>query len=54
MRAEDQPDPQVVDGLLLMRAFFKITDADDRRKIIQLAAALARKTDATSPPIAPR
>jgi hypothetical protein len=31
---------QVVDGLALMRAFFKI--------------ALARKTDQASPPIAPR
>ena len=42
---------QVVDGLALMRAFFKIADADDRRKVIDLAAALAR---ASSPPIAPR
>jgi hypothetical protein len=42
---------QVVDGLALMRAFFKIADVDDRRKVIDLAAALAR---ASSPPIAPR
>jgi hypothetical protein len=41
---------QVVDGLALMRAFFKIADAEDRRKVI----ALARKTDQASPPIAPR
>jgi hypothetical protein len=42
---------QVVDGLALMRAFFKIADAEDRRKVIELAAALARSA---SPPIAPR
>jgi hypothetical protein len=51
MRVQDQPDPLIVDGLLLMRAFFKIADAADRRKVIELAAALAR---AASPPIAPR
>jgi hypothetical protein len=48
---------QVVDGLALMRAFFKITNADDRRKVIELAAALARpgpKGSGASPPIAPR
>jgi len=44
---------QVVDGLKLMRAFFKIADAADRQKVIALAAALARKPDA-APPIAPR
>src|SRR5258706_6970146 len=38
---------QVVDGLALMRAFFKIADAEDRRKVIALAAAPARST---SPP----
>jgi len=43
---------QVVDGLALMRAFFKITNADDRRKVIELAAALARAS--SSPPIALR
>ncbi len=43
-------DDQIVDGLLLMRAFFKIVDANDRRKDIELAAALVR---AASPPIAP-
>ena len=43
-------DDQIVDGLLLMRAFFKIADANDRRKDIELPAALAR---AASPPIAP-
>jgi hypothetical protein len=31
-----------------MRAFLKIADAADRRKVIELAAALARPT---SPPI---
>ena len=44
-------EPNVVDGLALMRAFFKITNADDRRKVIELAVSLAR---AGSPPIAPR
>jgi hypothetical protein len=51
MRVQDQPDPLIVDGVLLMRAFFKIADAADRRKVIELAAALAR---ASSPPITPR
>jgi hypothetical protein len=52
MRVQDQPDPLIVDGVMLMRAFFKIADAADRRKVIDLAAALARA--AQSPPIAPR
>ncbi len=47
----DEMDPQVIDGLVLMRAFLKIMDAADRRKVIQLAVALAR---ASSPPLAPR
>jgi hypothetical protein len=47
----DQEDPQVVDGLVLMRAFLKIANAEDRRKVIELATALAR---ASSPPLAPR
>jgi hypothetical protein len=46
-----EEEPHVVDGLMLMRAFLKITDAEDRRKVIELAAALAR---ASSPPLAPR
>jgi hypothetical protein len=41
-----------LDALALMRAFFKIADAADRRKVIQLAASLARA--GASPPIAPR
>jgi hypothetical protein len=40
----------VIDGLTLMRAFVKIADPADRRKVIELAAALARSA---SPPIAP-
>jgi hypothetical protein len=39
-----------LDALALMRAFFKITNADDRRKVIELAAALV---PGASPPIAP-
>jgi hypothetical protein len=50
MRVQDQPDPLIVDGLKLMRAFHMIADAADRRKIIELAAALARPA---SPPLAP-
>jgi hypothetical protein len=42
-----------LDAVALMRAFFKITNADDRRKVIQLATSLARVGGA-SPPIAPR
>jgi hypothetical protein len=45
-------DQIIIDGLLLMRAFFKITDPADRQKVIKLAAALARAS--SSPPIAPR
>jgi hypothetical protein len=52
MRAQDQPDPLTLECLKLMRAFFKIADAADRRKVIELAAALARAS--SSPPIAPR
>jgi hypothetical protein len=52
MRVQDQPDPVIIDGLKLMRAFFKIANAADRRKVIELAGALARA--AQSPPIAPR
>jgi hypothetical protein len=47
MRVQDQPDPLIVDGVKLMQAFFKIADAADRRKVIELAAALARS--ASSP-----
>jgi hypothetical protein len=51
----DQPDPLTVDSLRLMRAFVKITNAADRRRVIELAAALAhRASDPASPPIAPR
>jgi hypothetical protein len=44
-------EPQIIDSLVLMHAFLKIADAGDRRKVIKLAAALARNA---SPPIAPR
>ena len=53
MRAQDQPDLVIIDGLKLMRAFFEITDVADRRKVIELAASLARRAGA-SPCIAPR
>ena len=43
-----QEEPHVIDGLALMQAFLKITDAEDRRKVIELATALAR---ASSPPL---
>jgi hypothetical protein len=49
--AVEETDPHVIDGLVLMRDFFKIADPEDRRKVIELAAALAR---ASSPPLAPR
>jgi hypothetical protein len=48
----DLPDPLIVDGLRLMRASMRIRHAADRRRVIELATALAR--DAASPPIAPR
>jgi hypothetical protein len=41
MGLQDQPDPRIVDGLNLMRAFLKIADAADRRRVIELAVALA-------------
>ena len=50
MGRQDEVDPHVIDGLTLMRAFVKIANAADRRKVIELAAALARPA---SPPIAP-
>jgi hypothetical protein len=50
MGRQDEVDPHVIDGLTLMRAFVNIADAADRRKVIELAAALARSA---SPPIAP-
>jgi hypothetical protein len=42
---QDEPDDKVAtaDGLELMRAFHRIASAEDRRKVIELAAALARK-----------
>ncbi len=52
MSVQHEPDPQVIECLVLMQAFFKIVDANDRRKVIELAAALARAS--LSPPIAPR
>jgi hypothetical protein len=49
MGLEDQPDPRVVDGLNLMRAFLKIADAADRRRVIELAVALAPAAELASP-----
>ena len=46
-----ETDPHVIEGLMLMRDFLKITVAADRRKILELAARLAR---ASSPALAPR
>jgi hypothetical protein len=42
---QDKPDDKVAiaDGLKLMRAFRRIASAEDRRKVIELAAALAAK-----------
>jgi hypothetical protein len=42
---QDKPDDKVAvaDGLELMRAFRRIASADDRRKVIEVAQALARK-----------
>jgi hypothetical protein len=43
MGIQDQPaEPQIVDSLVLMRAFLRIMNPADRRKVIELAAALAR------------
>jgi hypothetical protein len=50
MRLQDHADPLVIEALRLLRAFQTIADAADRRKVIELAAALARPA---SPPIAP-
>ena len=38
----EETDPHVIEGLVLMHAFLKIADATDRRKVIELAARLAR------------
>ena len=54
MGVQDQEEPHIVDGLVLMRAFLKIASPADRRKVIEFAAALARGADAASPPIVPR
>jgi hypothetical protein len=43
---QDEPDDTVAaiaDGLELMRAFRRIASAEDRRKVIELAVALAPK-----------
>ena len=42
---QDEPDDKVAiaDGLELMRAFRRIASADTRRKVIELAVALAPK-----------
>ena len=47
---KDRPDPIIIDSLTLMRAFFEIADAADRRKVIELAASLTRR----AAPVAPR
>jgi hypothetical protein len=49
MGLQDQPEPRVVDGLNLMRAFLKIADAADRRRVIELAVALAPAPALASP-----
>jgi hypothetical protein len=42
---QDEPEDKVAtaDGLKLMRAFSRIASAEDRRKVIELAVALAAK-----------
>ena len=42
---QDEPDNKaaIADGLELMRAFRRIASAEDRRKVIELAVALAPK-----------
>jgi hypothetical protein len=42
---QDEPDDKAAtaDGLELMRAFRRIASAEDRRKVIELAVALAPK-----------
>jgi hypothetical protein len=43
MAVQDQAaEPLIVDGLTLLRAFLKIADPANRRRVIELAAALAR------------
>jgi hypothetical protein len=54
MSEQDHADPLIMDGLALLRAFHLITEAADRRKVIEFGAALARGADAASPPIVPR
>jgi hypothetical protein len=49
MGLQDQPDPRSVDGLNLMRAFLKIADAADRRRVIELAVALSPAAELASP-----
>jgi hypothetical protein len=55
MTAQDQPEPDPrdagIDGFRLMRAFMRIADPADRRKVIELADTLARSE---LPPVAPR
>ncbi len=44
-------NPRLIDGLALLRAFLQIVEPDDRRKVVELATALAARQP--SPPIAP-
>jgi hypothetical protein len=58
MKIQDEVDPRAIDGLALMRAFLQISDPTDRRKVIELAAALAAPDRGAplgsgSPPISP-
>jgi hypothetical protein len=41
--SSDEPDPRVAEGLTLLRAFMKISDASGRRKVIDLTIALAKR-----------
>ena len=50
MNIQEEADRRLtVDSLALMRVFRQIAEPDERRKVIDLAAALVR-----SPPISPR
>jgi hypothetical protein len=53
MGIQDEAEHRLtVDSLALMRAFRLIAEPEDRRKVIDLAASLAKPV--SSPPISPR
>lgn len=47
---EESDGPSEAEGLRLMKAFFRITEAADRRQVVALAERLAERSGQWTPP----